>query len=99
MSLFTQPPHTHTEVITCPLLVAPNNGGLSFTPGADNSNIGLGSVAVYSCDLGYVLSGEGRRECVSDNGGSWTGISLLCQGMYTKLMHNYIVYDKTYIAV
>lgn len=74
--------HTLTEVITCLSLVAPDNGALTFTPGADNSSIGLGSVAVYSCHRGYVLSGESRRECVSDSGGSWTGTTTLCQGIH-----------------
>ena len=72
-----------TEVITCPSLSPPTDGVITFTPGADNSNIGLGSVVTYSCNLGYVLVGQTTRECQSVFGGAtagWTGYAPVCQG-------------------
>ncbi len=77
--LFTQ---LFTEVITCPSLAPPVNGVLTFTPGADNSNIGLGSVATYSCNLGYVLVGQSTRVCLTTNGGAWSGNVPVCEGAY-----------------
>ena len=76
-----------TEVITCPSLTPPTNGVITFTPGADNSNIGLGSVVTYSCNLGYVLVGQTTRECQSVFGGAtagWTGYAPVCQGRIVK---------------
>ena len=69
-----------TEVIACPSLAPPANGTLTFTPGAHNSNIGLGSVATYSCNLGYVLVGQSTRECLTANGGAWSGNQPTCEG-------------------
>ncbi len=69
-----------TEVIACPSLAPRVNGTLTFTPGADNSNIGLGSVATYSCNLGYVLVGQSTRECLTVNGGAWSGNQPACEG-------------------
>ena len=74
-----------TEVINCPSLTPPTDGVITFTPGADNSNIGLGSVVTYSCNLGYVLVGQTTRECQSVFGGAtagWTGYSPVCQGRF-----------------
>ena len=73
----------HTEVITCLPLSPPTNGVITFTAGADNSNIGLGSVATYSCNLDYVLVGQTTRLCQSVFGGAtaaWTGYTPVCQG-------------------
>ena len=67
--------------MTCPILTPPNNGTITFTPGDDNSTIGLGSVANYSCNLGYVLVGQTTRECQSVFGGSiadWSGTVRVC---------------------
>ncbi len=69
-----------TEVITCPSLAPPVNGVLTFTPGTDNSNIGLGSVATYSCNLGYMLVGPSTRVCLTANGGAWSGNEPACEG-------------------
>ncbi|XP_064398669.1 sushi, von Willebrand factor type A, EGF and pentraxin domain-containing protein 1-like isoform X2 [Halichondria panicea] len=61
---------TCEEILTCPSISPPTNGAITFTPGADNSNIGLGSVATYSCNLGYVLVGHTTRVCQSLYGGA-----------------------------
>ena len=71
----------NTEVITCPSLNSPMNGAITFTPGAENSNTGLGSVATYSCYLGYVLVGQTTRVCQNSIGvGVWSGSQPTCQG-------------------
>lgn len=75
--------HKHTEVITCHSLTPPSDGTLTFSPGANNSNIGLGSVATYSCNTGYVLVGPTSRICQRiQNGvtGAWSGHASLCRG-------------------
>ena len=72
----------------CPSLTPPINGTITFTPGADNSNIGLGSVATYSCNLGYFLVGQTTRVCQSVFGGAtagWTGYAPVCQSNYKEL--------------
>ena len=72
---------TNAEIITCPALMNPNNGVITFTPGADNSNIGLGSVVSYSCNLGYVLVGQTTRVCQSSGTtGVWSGSQPTCEG-------------------
>ena len=72
----------YVEMTTCPSLTIPTNGVITFTPGVDNSNIGLGSVATYSCNLGYVLVGQTTRVCQSLTGtiGVWSGNQPTCQG-------------------
>ena len=78
---------SHTEILTCPSLSPPTNGAITFTPGADNSNIGLGSVATYSCNIGYVLVGHTTRTCQSLYGGAsaaWSGNITICQGIKQK---------------
>ncbi len=77
--------YKHTEILTCPSISPPTNGAITFTPGTDNSNIGLGSVATYSCNLGYVLVGHTTRACQSLYGGASAAWSLnppVCQGKY-----------------
>lgn len=48
----------------CPALLNPTNGRVMLT---DRSE---GSRAVYECDSGYALSGDGSRVCGDD--GRWT---------------------------
>ena len=45
----------------------------------------LGSMAVYSCELGYEVAGEPVRECQL-NGliGIWSGIEPTCEGQSTQ---------------
>ena len=56
----------------CGTLQYPDNGVVSFkstTPG---------SIATYSCFLGYVLVGTRKRTCNSD--GQWSGSTPVCRG-------------------
>ena len=36
-----------------------------------------GDTCVYQCNDGYVVSGDGDRECQSDN--TWTGSEAICE--------------------
>ena len=67
------------------LLSAPENGKVSVTPGPNALSYGMGTVATYSCDPGYVLMGENTRNCEDKNGGTvttgvWSGTPASCQG-------------------
>ena len=57
-------------IVNCPALENPANGEVMF------SNRSEGSVAMYTCDSDYVLSGNGTRVCGTD--GSWSGEQPQC---------------------
>ena len=72
--------------LSCLDLSPPDNGRISVTPGPNSLKHGLGSVATYSCDSGYVLAGHNNRTCEDTNGGIvttgiWSGTSPYCQGI------------------
>ena len=71
------------EAITCPSLATPRNGNIMAISGAHNIIIGLGSVATYSCNLGYNLVGQTSRVCQSVYGttGVWSGSPPVCEGI------------------
>ncbi|XP_064386348.1 sushi, von Willebrand factor type A, EGF and pentraxin domain-containing protein 1-like [Halichondria panicea] len=57
-------------IVTCPVLTSPTNGAL-FTP-----NLNYLTIATYSCDTGYVLTGSAARRCQAD--GVWSGVAPTC---------------------
>ncbi len=57
-------------VVTCPVLTSPTNGALS-TPSRDYL-----TVITYSCDTGYVLTGNAARQCLAT--GQWSGVAPTC---------------------
>ncbi|XP_064387176.1 uncharacterized protein LOC135335578 [Halichondria panicea] len=57
-------------VVTCPVLLDPTNGGVS-TP-----NLNYLTIAAYSCDPGYVLTGSAARACLA--AGQWSGEAPTC---------------------
>ena len=61
----------------CCLTVA-DCGGLSDPANGDVAvaNTTYGSVAQYTCNLDYALSGDARRECLSS--GQWSGSEPTC---------------------
>ena len=74
-----------TGAVTCEILSAPENGEISVAPGPSALTYGLGLVATYSCDPGYVLMGQTTRTCEDKNGGTvttgtWSGAPGCCQG-------------------
>ncbi len=56
----------------CPTLVAPANGDIVQ---GDNE---FGDNAVYSCNVGFTLTGVRIRTCL--NGGQWSGETPTCEG-------------------
>ena len=63
----------------CGPLANPNNGTVTLVNGTL-----LGSVAIYTCDLGYGVDGDVTRRCQGNK--SWSGQSS-CQGtlVYMKI--------------
>ncbi|XP_063401402.1 sushi, von Willebrand factor type A, EGF and pentraxin domain-containing protein 1-like [Mytilus trossulus] len=57
-------------IISCPILMAPNNGQLSTTGQTYRNN------ATYSCSHEYTIEGESLRICQSN--GTWSGVSPNC---------------------
>ncbi len=71
-----------TVVSTCGQLSSPVNGGLSLSSGVNE-----GSVATYTCDTGFNLTGSATRTCTSDGG--WIPAAPVClrisKSQYIKL--------------
>ena len=63
--------------VVCSDLFLPANGNINYTTGSPN-NRPIGTVAVYSCAGGYILSGSSEITCESD--GEWSGSGVTCQG-------------------
>ena len=59
------------EVMDCSPLTDPTNGQI------DTPSITFGSVATYSCDNGYRLSGQSMTICQAD--GTWSGSTPTCE--------------------
>ena len=56
--------------VTCPELLNPANGRVSVT------GLTFGSIANYTCDSGFTLSGDAQRSCTA--GGFWSGSAPVC---------------------
>lgn len=62
------------SVVTCPILVQPQNGDVEHPNGVE-----FGSTALYTCDSGYVIgSGDLERACQAN--GTWGGSEAVCVG-------------------
>ena len=59
----------------CQDLPVPLNGRINYSP--TGAPILLDTVASYSCDEGYVISGGTERVCGSS--GDWSGEEITCQ--------------------
>ncbi len=70
-------------VVTCPDLPAPDNGQISFAVDMFAPFAYL-TVAIYTCNPGYGLSGGGlTRTCGGDDSsttGEWSGTAPSCEG-------------------
>ena len=62
----------------CGPLPPPDNGNV------DASITTVGSVATYSCDNGFLISGDPQRNCQMD--GLWSGSAPTCLGIMTFMM-------------
>ena len=77
--------------IDCGDLSAPSNGHISITATT------FGSVATYSCDLGYTLDGSTSRICQSN--GQWSGSQPSCSGEWSLLIIKQNMYHATFCIV
>ena len=71
--------HTHDmlvplSVVNCTALEDPEHGTLT------GDSISFGSEVSYSCDNGYILTGDADRTCQAD--GSWTGSDPICNSKH-----------------
>ncbi len=66
------------EVVTCPALSDPTNGMV------DVPNNNFGTVATFTCDNGYTLTGGSFRVCQND--GTWSGSAPTCQGEFHYIL-------------
>ncbi|XP_022084521.1 sushi, von Willebrand factor type A, EGF and pentraxin domain-containing protein 1-like [Acanthaster planci] len=67
------------EAVTCPLLTAPENGGIV---GDTPCSMDYGSWCRFECNDGYQLAGSGVRRCLAEPGqadGSWDGYEARCE--------------------
>ena len=80
----TNTPILHTEIL-CQGLSSPSNGNIVLS----NETFGVGTTATYSCDPGYVLTGEVTRTCEDRNRGTtgtWSGSMPVCEGIQTQTL-------------
>ncbi|KFR14496.1 P-selectin, partial [Opisthocomus hoazin] len=63
------------EAITCPVLSAPDRGDLNCSH--LYVDFTFGSMCVFSCQMGFVLTGSETRECTAT--GTWTGDAPSCE--------------------
>lgn len=59
------------EKIDCGPVSSPTNGFVFYDSSTE------GSVAIYSCDTGYTLTGDPERTCQAD--GQWSGAAPICE--------------------
>ena len=60
-----------STAIMCPTLPDPLNGTVTWT------SLTPGSIATYTCDEGFELTGEGNRTCQND--GTWSDDPPTCE--------------------
>ena len=66
--------------VQCNALLDPANGVVSTT------GYGVGDIAIYTCNEGYVLLGSDTQTCLSS--GQWSGSPATCGGK----LHIYVRY-------
>ncbi|XP_064384999.1 E-selectin-like [Halichondria panicea] len=71
------------EPITCPPLMTPTNGTVSYggVPTDVNGNLSFNVMATYSCDTGFALVGNSSRICTGDGmsvNGGFNGTAPTC---------------------
>lgn len=67
----------------CPNLRSPVNGEVSL------SGITLGSTATYTCNEGFILSGNRIRSCLTT--AIWSGEDPTCIGKSHDIVHVWVV--------
>ena len=72
-------------VVDCGTLTDPANGQVSHTAGTT-----FGQTAIYSCDTGYTMVGDGNHTCRAT--GVWSGCAPTCQSMLLLEIEYYLIY-------
>ncbi|NXA29131.1 LYAM3 protein, partial [Ibidorhyncha struthersii] len=67
----------HCEAIACPVLSAPDRGGLNCSH--LHGDFAFGSTCAFSCQTGFALMGSKSRECMAT--GTWTGDVPHCEAI------------------
>jgi len=62
----------------CSSLEAPENGAVAYSP-AGGPLYDVDTVATFTCNMGYMVTGDATRVCTS--GTVWSGSSPTCQGI------------------
>ena len=66
-------------IVGCPMLTDPSNGMVSCSLG-DDGVATIEDTCSYTCNTGYVLTGNAMRTCGS--GGMWDGSGPTCIGKF-----------------
>ena len=80
--------YKHSEIL-CLESLAPENGTVSTVSASiSHNNYSLGSVATFSCNVGFALVGQTNRVCEDTNGGTvttgtWSGSAPTCEGEFS----------------
>ncbi len=64
---------------TCSDLPPLMNGGITYEAGSDNSRP-VNTIATFTCDNGYTLTGGSFRACQNDR--TWSGTTPTCRGEF-----------------
>ena len=68
--------YTCMRAVACQSLPPLTNGTIFYS----DPTLGVGSVATYSCNTGYILFGVRRRSCKRSRGRTWSGSAPTCIG-------------------
>ena len=86
--------------ITCQVLSSPENGLITYSPTV-TSEATYNTTAIYSCDVGFGLSGgEDVRTCEGDGNsldGMWSGDAPTCEGDF--LVFSYLSNDAQLMVI
>ena len=85
------PYHSYTSLtaITCQSLGTFANGQIAYSPDTIAPH-NFGTVATFTCNTGFRLSGDMMRTCGGDGSsqsGEWSGSSPVCVGELSWLNH------------
>lgn len=72
----------YSSVINCTDLEAPTNGTVT-------GKGSFGSVVTYSCDTGFILSGDTNRTCQAD--GAFTGSAPVCTSTWHVILYIIVI--------
>ena len=82
-------------LVTCPPLTHPNDGMINCSLGSNNIP-NLGEKCIFTCNIGYKLTGSSTRTCQS--GGSWNGSDAVCRRGEWFLAYNiYMLYNENVV--